>query len=125
MALERQMRFGFVLLCWATTASASSWRVEDYLELEKQEVQRLLPQLLMNYPDARFTATQFSVASGTWRIIRVEDATFCEGKLCPTAVMHSGADWHALFLAAPGASVTHTSEAVNGSSATSKQEMAG
>jgi hypothetical protein len=75
---------------------ATSFKLSDFFEMDRSQVQSLLPNLLGAYPTARFLRSGFTSPSGTWTFVRVETSAACEGQFCLTVIIHDKVEWKVL-----------------------------
>lgn len=84
---------------------ASNFQLE-FAPIDRQEVDRIVPGLITEYPQAAFFVTGLDSPRASWRVIRIEDAKSCEGDLCLTLIVQTKIEWKVLVQARKSVFVT-------------------
>jgi hypothetical protein len=94
----------------AGAAHATNFKLSDFVEVDRQQVKLLAPQLITGYPDARFLTSGFTTLSGRWTLVRVESSSACDEAFCATVIVHEVAEWKILVKVSKDITVSTNNE---------------
>ena len=83
-----------------TPSLATSFVVDDFVEIQKEQAAKTLPDLVKAHPTSKFLTSGFGTPSGKWTIIRVAGKDACDGEFCITVIAHEKVQWKVMVKAA-------------------------